>query len=462
MIRKEGQQYLIATPLLLLFSASFLVWQMGVLYFSGTTMSLFGRTPIPVTAQGTVPAIAAGYIASIVFLCLLPRKAVLAERILLPVALAATMATLLPLPGKAIASLFYIETFICVFSIGMMGSVAAQHFTPDTTWRDGILCTAVGGALIAVLQNDIVKVSFTVFALLSVLLIAGITIFFYLIPAKIEVSYVRRENGVKTHKLPGVLFIGLFLLIGFSTLLLCFATAFAESFEGGVCILYLSAAAMTLALALLRKKLGGRSIRAFGGFFMLAVFGFVLAVVSVSIPPLRYAAVILLGFIVALANMWMYFSAVAFGIYPTRFIGAIAAAQGLLIVLLHAGLLALLRSSLTLLYGIYAVVSVALMLTYHFLEPYFLYAWKQKHSLKKEISSAEMESDMPPDKNPLLLLSEQERNLVDLILAGYSGSSIATQMNITMNTQKSYRKNIYIKLDIHSKRELFELINKNK
>ena len=461
MIEKDGQQYKVASPLLLLFSSSFLVWQMGVLYFSGTTMSLFGRTPIPVTAQGVAPAIAAGYIASILFLCLLPRKAVLAERILLPVALTATAATLLPLPGEVITALFYIEVFVCVFSIGVMGSVAAQHFTPDTTWRDGILCTAAGGALIAVLQSDIVKVSFTVFTLLSVLLIAGITVFFYLIPAKIEVPYVKRENGVKTHKLPGVLFIGLLLLIGFSSLLLCFATAFAESFGGGVWILYLSAAAMTLALALIRKKLGGRSIRVFGGFFMLAVFGFVLAVVSVSMPSLRYAAVVLLGFIVALANMWIYFSAVAFGIYPTRFIGAIVAAQGLLIVLLHAGLLELLRSNLTLLYGTYAVVSVALMLTYHFLEPYFLYTWKQKHPPEKETPSADTESDTPSGKNPLLL-SEQERNLVELILAGYSGSSIATQMNITMNTQKSYRKNIYAKLDIHSKRELFELVSKSK
>lgn len=453
MIEKDGQQYTVASPLLLLFSASFLVWQMGVLYFSSNTMSLFGRASILVTEQDTAPVIAAGYITSILFLCLFPRKAFLIERILLPISLAATTATLLPLPDKAIAVFFYIEILICVFTIGVMGSIAAQHLTPDTVWRDGILCTTVGGPLIAILQNDLIKISFSVFVIFSVLLITGFTAFFYLIPAEIESTYVRRKNRVKTHKLPDILFIGLFLLIGFSTLLLCFATAFAESFKNGVCILYLSAAIMTLLLALIRKKLGKRSIRVFGGFFMMAVFGFVLAIISINIPPLRYIAVILLGFIVALANMWMYFSAVAFGIYPTRFIGAIAAAQGLLIVLLHSGLLELLRSNLTLLYSIYAVISVVLMLTYYFLEPYFLHVWKQMHLPDKEISS---------DKNPLPLLSEQERNLVELILDGYSGSSIATQMNITMNTQKSYRKNIYIKLDIHSKRELFELVNKNK
>ncbi len=408
-----------------------------------------------------MPVIAAGYIVSILFLCLFPRKAVLVERILLPVSLAATAATLFPLPGGVIAVFFYIETFVCVFSISVMGSVAAQQFTPDTAWRDGILCTSVGGMLVAVLQNDIVKVGFTVFTLLSVLLIAGVTVFFYLIPEKNEALYVRYENGVRTHKMPAIVFVGLFLLIGFSTLLLCFATAFTEKLSGGVSVMYISAAVMVLVLAFIRKKLGGRSIRLFGGFFMIAVLGFVLAIVSLSVPILGLAAAVMLGFAVVLANMWMYFSAVAFGIYPTRFIGAIVAAQGLLIVLLHSGLLALLRNNLPLLYGIYAVISVALMLVYHFLEPYFIYAWEQKCTAAE--ASTEAASNAEPisktDRNSLCILSEQERNLAELILAGYSGSSIASQMNITMNTQKSYRRNLYAKLDIHTKQELFEIMS---
>ncbi|MBE6349102.1 MAG: helix-turn-helix transcriptional regulator, partial [Spirochaetaceae bacterium] len=35
---------------------------------------------------------------------------------------------------------------------------------------------------------------------------------------------------------------------------------------------------------------------------------------------------------------------------------------------------------------------------------------------------------------------------------------IAKEMNITLNTQKSYRKNLYTKLNIHSRRELFNLL----
>ena len=55
-------------------------------------------------------------------------------------------------------------------------------------------------------------------------------------------------------------------------------------------------------------------------------------------------------------------------------------------------------------------------------------------------------------------LSVQEQNLAKLILQGYSESEIAKEMNITLNTQKSYRKNLYTKLNIHSRRELFNLL----
>lgn len=59
-------------------------------------------------------------------------------------------------------------------------------------------------------------------------------------------------------------------------------------------------------------------------------------------------------------------------------------------------------------------------------------------------------------------LSEQEQILVSLVLDGHTESSVAKMMNITLNTEKSYRKNVYSKLNIHSKRELFDLANSRK
>lgn len=264
MIKKEKHQYRISSSLLLLFSTPFIVWQMGIIYFSGTTMSLFGRTPVPLTQEDTTLIIAAGYILSILFLSFFPRKAVWAERFLLPVALLATILMLLPLSPQVITVLFYISAFVCVFSIGTMLSVAAQHFTVDTTWRDGIISMTVGGVFIAVLQNDLLKVSSTAFIILSVLLVAMLTTLFYMIPAKIETPFVTREDKTK---MPKILFFGIWLISGFSTLLVCFASSYAESVPGGVSTIYLSAAVMAVVLYLLRKKLGLKSIRVYGVFF---------------------------------------------------------------------------------------------------------------------------------------------------------------------------------------------------
>lgn len=461
LITKVNKQYKIGSPLLLLFSAPFIVWQMGVLYFSGNTMSLFGRTPIPLTGSSTALVIVAGYASCILAVLLFPRKVVWMERALLPCALIATLLMLYPFSAAVVTALFYVSAFVCVFSIGASMSVAAQHFTVETTWRDGIISMVAGGTLIAVLQNDFFEVSFTAFTVFSVLLIIAQTVFYYLIPSKIEVTYVSRENKVK---MPRILFFGIWLISNFSTLLICFASSFAESVRGGVSIIYLSAAAMAILLFILRKKLVARAVRVFGGFFALSVFGFVLAFLSLSLKVFQPVACVLLGFAVVLANMWIYFGAVAFRVYPTRFIGAIGAATGFAIAMFHSALQSGLRDEIPVLYGIYAALSVALLLIYNFMEPYFIRVFQKDREAPpapaaKSSAIPDMSALHPPEAAPHAfdVLSEQERILAGLILDGHTETSAAGIMNISLNTQKGYRKNLYSKLNIHSKRELFEL-----
>ena len=459
-----NRQYSIGSALLLMFSTPFIVWQMGILYFSGSTMSLFGRTPIPLTDGNTTLVIAAGYLLSALFICLFPRKAVYAERVLLPAALTATVLMLFPFPAQVLTALFYISAFVCVFSIGTTASVAAHHFTLDTAWRDGIISIIIGGVLIAVLQNEIEKIGFTAFTVFSILLIAAQTAFYFIIPAKISVRYASRKEG---QRMPAALFLGIWLISGFATLLICFASSFAESVKNGVSVMYLSAAVMAVILGALRRKLCPGSLRIYGIFLALSVFGFVLAFLSLQIPALMLPACILLGFIVVLANLWIFFAAASFKVYPTRFIGAIGAMMGLLLAVLHSGLLDALRSNMPLLFGIYAALSVALLLIYYFMEPYFLRMWNapphEQADLQEEASSGRLAADASvAAPHPFDTLSDQERVLALLILDGHTESSAAKAMNISLNTQKSYRRNIYIKLDLHSRRELFELAERHR
>ena len=446
----RDDQINIRTGLIALFNLPFIIWQLGILYFSGTTMSVFGRTPITFSESYTAMVIALGYAASILFISLFPRKAVFMERMILPIALAAAILMLFPFPAQILELLFYIQSFGCVFSIGTMASLACHLFTLDTLWRDAALSGIFGSLVIAVLQNDLFKVSFTDFSEAAVILISVLTAFHFLIPSKIAVPYVTRKNKPKV---PKILLAGVWALIVLSTLLLCFATSFCESTENGMSILYVSAAVCMTMLAIGNRKLGTKSIRVFSLFFMISSFGFILAFFALNLPNLKWIACALMGFNVVLANLWIFFCGTIFHFYPTRFVGAVGAAIGLVLAMLHSGLLELLRNDPVLLYGVYAVTSGLLMVLYFVSEPYFTYAWKSSISKPPEKTSDRLECGVN--------LSDQERILAQLILEGHTETSIAKMMNITLNTEKGYRKNLYNKLNIHSKRELFMWAKEN-
>jgi hypothetical protein len=56
----EAKRLDLPLPLLMCF-AMFTAWQMGMVYFSGQTMSVDGRTPLPVELGSMTALIAAGY-----------------------------------------------------------------------------------------------------------------------------------------------------------------------------------------------------------------------------------------------------------------------------------------------------------------------------------------------------------------------------------------------------------------
>jgi len=55
-------------------------------------------------------------------------------------------------------------------------------------------------------------------------------------------------------------------------------------------------------------------------------------------------------------------------------------------------------------------------------------------------------------------LSKRENEIVKYILSGYTSGSIAKELYISLATVKTHISNIYRKLNINSKQELFELM----
>lgn len=469
-MRAADTQIRVGSGALLCFSAFFTVWQMGVIYFSGTALSLFGRTPMAVDQNIMLSVIASGYLSSMVAICLAPRRMVLVQRLVFSLALLAMLGMLLPLEAGVVCGLFYVSAFCCVFSIGGLAAVAVPLFTVETIWRDGIIGVAFSGICIALLQNDFVQFDFTVFLICSILLVAGLLAFQCHLPSRIGVPFAAKSSG---RQKPLVPYLGVFMMVAFPTVFLLMATSIAETLPHGVSVMYLSAAVLALALHLIKVKVrrGGQSVRVYGAFFMLTPLGFACTILAAYIPALGLVACVFFGFSVALASMYLFFLAGAFSIYPSRFVSVQGTALGLILALVHAVVIEVFRSSTVILYCIHLLLSVVLMAAYYLLEPHFMYSWKQHMEAEPAAKGAADAGDAAAASRksgrsagiadcavPLRQLSQQEQNLARLILAGYSESQIAREMNISLNTQKSYRKTLYTKLDIHSKRELFRLL----
>ncbi len=461
MRRGAGKQVRVGSAALLCFSAAFSTWQMGIVYFSGTALSLFGRTPIEVNQSFMLAVLAAGYLVSITAICLVPRTMVLVQRAVFSVALAATVAVLLPLAAPVVTAAFYVASFCCSFSIGGMACIAAYLFTVETAWRDGIVSMVFSGLCIALLQNDFVRPNLSVFMVCSLVLLSALMVFQFMLPPRIEAPFATRDSG---HRRPSIPYAGIFLMVLFPTFLLLMATSIAETVPHGVSLMFLSAAVLAVVLHLIRTRYRSHSIRAYGAFFMMTPLGFVCTIAAGHVPALGMVACLFFGFSVVLSNMYSFFLASAFALYPSRFIAAQGTALGLALATIHSGILELFRGNIDALCLVYLVLSITLMVVYHLLEPHFMYNWDKNMEQDDDLPSpipdgGESRRPTPAATFSVLdALSIQERNLAQLILSGYSESQIAKEMNITLNTQKSYRKSLYTKLDIHSKRELFQLV----
>ncbi|MCF0111829.1 MAG: helix-turn-helix transcriptional regulator [Erysipelotrichaceae bacterium] len=100
-----------------------------------------------------------------------------------------------------------------------------------------------------------------------------------------------------------------------------------------------------------------------------------------------------------------------------------------------------------------ACLSVIMIILYLSFESDLYLHWT-KHNRKPE--------EQPEQPKPFADLPPQQQALAGLILQGYSGQEIADIMHITLGTMKGYRNQLYTRLNIHSRRELFELAQTQK
>ena len=487
LVENEDKRLNIRLPLLICF-AMFAAWQMGVVYFSGKTLSLDGRTDLPISIDNFTIFISAGYILSILVMIFIPAIIVWTERVTASIALLSALELFLPLSLQALTFALYLQFFCCCFMIGFETAIIVGLLKEKTAVLHLTAAYGIGNFLVALLQNDFFTVTFSVFRLFAVIALVLMLIFFWKLPAGSWPRSVKKSDGLVA---PKPMFASVLLWTAMACFVILFGNAAAESVRHGVFTYYTASAISAFITFFLWKYFGISPFRSVYAMVALGVMGFIVKIASLQIPPLSLVSCAFLG--AGSMGCWLnplFGTVLVSKQYPSRFVSPGIIGVAFLTVLIHFLLLNALRNNVNLLYIVYLTISVATVILYFILEPYLLYSFRgrtlhdvigivaedaeEEESGRKDDGTKTIpeEPALPKDESfhkrrmknlmmhSLSPLTRREYQLADCIMRGLRRSEIAEEMDIKPETISKYRQNIYSKFDIHSRKELFSLAEK--
>ncbi len=457
----EQKRREISLPMLLCF-VMFCVWQMGIIYFIGPALNIDGRTPLPISPDNLTTLIVMGYVCSILIMVFRPRTVIWLARLSTITALVSAVGLFLPLGTAVLTILIYIQCFCCCFMIGFESATMVHYFTGTSVTRHLLIAYPIGYILIAFIQSDFTPMNFSVFRILMVIMLVLLILFYMKIPADSGIRFVKKSDGLVVPKR----FLSGFLLLAFlGALLGVIAPAAAAEIEHGVFAAYVSCAVSSLIVYWLYKKTGRHPICFVTYIIGITAIGYVLLVVSEHVPALGVVAAALVGVGMAACAMLPLFAMLVVKQYPSKFIvpGYIGLAMAAVIV--QSVLVEIFRSSTVLLNLAYLSVVIILAIIFVMLEPFLLYSMRRKFQEYEPEVPEETAEDAEPDEGestPLDVLTKREKEIVNLISCGHSNGDIAKMLFISEHTVKDHTKNIYRKLEVHSRYELTALVNRLK
>ncbi len=485
---------------MLLCFAMFCAWQMGFIIFMAPTLALDARTALPISMDDVTLLIACGYIFAIVFMILLPRYVVWAERITALVALFSVIGLYVPFSPEFLKMLIYIQIFCCCFMIGFETFIIVNLFNEESVIKHLTLAYAAALFMVAVVQNDILPVSFSMFRVLSIVMLLMMLCFFFRLPTN-PACYPRYVTKADNMVRPRKLFAGIYVLIFISCIMMLAGPAAVAHIPNGVSLSYLTDTLAALLLYVFYKKFNIHPIRFVSVFIGCSVVGFLFLFLSADFPALAYPACLLIGFGFMPCQLLPMYGFILMKQYPSRFISPAIMGIAMVTVLIQSGLVELFRNTPNMLYLAYVVITVVLTMLYLQLAPYLLYTMQKcipeqaettveiveenviisnaeesaietantDVSLESEPSelqssqqeSSELSETAPSEVDELLArLTKREREVLDLISCGYSNGDIAKLLFISEHTVKDHTKNIYRKLDVHSRHAAAQIVNR--
>lgn len=446
--------------------AMFTSWQMGFIYFMGPSLVISGRTPLPISMDNVTMLIAVGYVLSIIFMLAFPKWVVWAQRITTAVAFLSVLSLFLPVSDDILRFLLYLQTFCCCFMIGFETFLITNYFSEHSTIVHLTVCYGVGVFIIALVQNDIIPISFSLFRILSAIMLVMLMYFFFSLPLKKKdcPRYVTKNDNLV---LPVKLFSGTYILVFISCIMMLSGPTAAGNIRHGVFIAYMADAVSSIIVYVLYKKWNIHPMHSVSVFISLSAAGFLLLYISSYVPVLVYPALVLIGFGFMPCQLLPLYGVVLMKGYPSKYIPPCIIGLALVTVLVQSGLVELFRNTPNMLNLVYMAITIILAFVYFQTEPYLIYALRRKIPQKSTSYATDesIEEDLGEPENTestdlLSQLTPREREVLDLIGCGYSNGDIAKLLFISTHTVNDYTKKIYKKLDVHSRHAAAQIINR--
>lgn len=456
---------------LLVCFSMFSFWQMGFIYFMGPSLTINGRTPLPISMDNMTILIILGYILSIAVTLIMPQRVVITERISAIISLLSAIGLFFPFPDSVLKILIYMQVFFCCFMISFEIFIIINYFSEKNAITHMTLAYGTAVMLIAVVQNDFLPITFPFFRLITVAAIILLSVFLFRLPSEKKYcpEYIKKSDNATR---PMKLLTGTYIFCFISSLMAVSGPAISGEIEHGVFIAYMVDALVCITMFILYKYFNIHPFRLISACLSIGGIGFLLMFAAKDIPALAFISCAFIGIGMVPCQMIPLYNIVLMKTYPSRFLTPLTMGLAVVAVLIQSSLVELFRSSPSMLYLVYAIVMVVLVIVYLQIEPHFLYHIKKKIpetpktelpvENKEEITEESATSPAPQVDTVLSVLSKRELEVVDLIAGGYSNSDIAKILIISVHTVNDHTKNIYRKLDVHSRYELTALVNKLK
>ena len=438
--------------------AAFCAWQMGFIYFMSPALVIDGRTPLPIDMDNVTALIAASYVASILFMSALPWLVIAAARFSAAVSLLSVLGLYLPLSPENLTLLLYVQVFFCCFMIGFETFTIVNYFSDHSAiWH---LTIAYSAALlvIALVQNDLVPITFPLFRAMTVGLVTLLLVFYCRMPARREACprFKTRADGLT---LPRALTTGVLLLVFVGAIMAVSGPSIAGQQPHGVSVTYLLDALASIVVYALYKRAGIHPFRSLTICLSAGCAGFLLMLTVPYVPALAWVACGLIGIGMVPCQMIPLFGAVLVRSFPSRHISSVILTLALAAVLVQSSMVEIFRGIPRLLLLVYGVIMAVLVMIYLQVAPYILNTL-QKKSPAAPGHTAPASTPTPEDPR-LAELTDREREVLDLIACGYTNGDIARILVISPHTVNDYTKKIYRKLEVHSRHAATSVLNRH-